>query len=220
MNKKGKIRKIYSWPVIIIVLLYFWPVGLFLIYKRLSLEENKRLAIAEGLEVGSVAWLILSVIVIVMLLLFSGGPVVTFPILLSNGLVSLIMRRISKKIKRQEQYISIIQNREMMLVDELVAASGISYKVVKKDIKKMIRKGNLKNAVFDETKGIIQFHDVISNTSSNVASKELCENMKEQPVSIKLEKYLTRVVSCSDCGAKNVRNHHFQTCEYCGSQVQ
>ena len=40
MNEKGKISGLYSWPVIILALCIFWPVGIFLIIKRVSVDKK------------------------------------------------------------------------------------------------------------------------------------------------------------------------------------
>lgn len=40
MNNNDNISKLYSWPVIIIAFIIFWPVGLFLIYKRNKITKK------------------------------------------------------------------------------------------------------------------------------------------------------------------------------------
>ena len=39
MKENGKIGGLYSWPVIILAFCIFWPVGLFLLIKRISLDK-------------------------------------------------------------------------------------------------------------------------------------------------------------------------------------
>ena len=57
MSKKAnKISLIYSWPVIILITVLFWPVGLFLIIKRISMDKKAALAsgkIIKGLGIAS-----------------------------------------------------------------------------------------------------------------------------------------------------------------------
>lgn len=50
MNEQGKISFIYSWPAIILALWLFWPVGIFLIIKRVSIDKKHRWCQAEYLE--------------------------------------------------------------------------------------------------------------------------------------------------------------------------
>ncbi len=46
MNENGKVGFWYSWPVIILVLCLFWPVGVFLIIKRVS--KDRKTAMSAG----------------------------------------------------------------------------------------------------------------------------------------------------------------------------
>ena len=40
MNENGTVKLIYSWPMIILVLFLFWPVGIFLLIKRISIDKS------------------------------------------------------------------------------------------------------------------------------------------------------------------------------------
>ena len=46
MNENGKISGIYSWPAIILMLIFFWPVGLYLLWKRMAMD--KKTALGSG----------------------------------------------------------------------------------------------------------------------------------------------------------------------------
>ena len=50
MNENGKVGCLYSWPMIIIALCVFWPVGIFLIVKRVSVD--KKAAMGAGKPVS------------------------------------------------------------------------------------------------------------------------------------------------------------------------
>ena len=48
MNENGTIKFIYTWPMIILAIFLFWPVGIFLMIKRISINKNARnIAAAE-----------------------------------------------------------------------------------------------------------------------------------------------------------------------------
>ena len=55
MNNNN-ISKLYSWPVIILALIFFWPLGLFLIIKRTSVDKKAAMAsekLIKGLGIAS-----------------------------------------------------------------------------------------------------------------------------------------------------------------------
>ena len=55
-NKNEKLSGLYSWPVIILALIFFWPLGLFLIIKRASVDKKTAMGsgkLIKGLGIAS-----------------------------------------------------------------------------------------------------------------------------------------------------------------------
>ena len=57
----NKIGGIYSWPVIILALIFFWPLGLFLIIKRTTLDKTAVMkdSSGKGLKITAIVLLVL-----------------------------------------------------------------------------------------------------------------------------------------------------------------
>ena len=54
-NKNNNLGCLYSWPVIIIALVCFWPVGLFLIIKRASVDKKTAMASTKLIKALGIA---------------------------------------------------------------------------------------------------------------------------------------------------------------------
>ena len=55
MNNSEKIGCWYSWPTIIVALILFWPLGLFLLIKRVSIDKKAKLVMGKLVGVLGVA---------------------------------------------------------------------------------------------------------------------------------------------------------------------
>lgn len=52
-NNSDRINPIYTWPVIIIAIILFWPVGIYLIYKRTQINRKTILTTGKGVRIAS-----------------------------------------------------------------------------------------------------------------------------------------------------------------------
>jgi hypothetical protein len=50
-TKNPKIKAAYSWPVIILACIIFWPVGLFLLWRRTSIDKKASLTVGKVVTV-------------------------------------------------------------------------------------------------------------------------------------------------------------------------
>lgn len=221
MNEKGIIRGLYSWPIIILALWIFWPVGIFLIIKRVSID--KKASLVSGKIFG-----ILGIIMYVITGFFGLGVVIcltdmsdpsmveVLPIFLVIaiifGLGGFALQKVSRKIKREaediKKYLSVIVNGNERQIDAIASSIGKPYDVTKNDIQKLINKGYLKNAYINEgaREVVLPSNDVQvqTETSANVTSIGIA----------------TRVVACRCCGANNTISGEAGECEYCGSPLK
>ena len=211
MNEKGKIGGIYSWPVIILALCIFWPIGIFLIIKRVSVD--KKTAMGAGKLIGGIGIASYCIAGIGFLACLGDGfGSDDIGMILFFGIAGFALQKVSQKIKREaediKKYLSVIVNGNERQIDVIASSMGKSYDVAKNDIQKLISKGYLKNAYINEgTREVIlpnnniqeQVGTTTNATANNVTSK---------------------IVACPCCGANNTIIGDMGECEYCGSPLK
>ncbi len=212
MNNNGKVSFWYSWPVIILALCFFWPVGIFLIIKRVSTDRKTAMGAGEligGLGIASYCIAALGLLVCISDG-FAGEDVV---MILFFGAAGFALRKVAKKIKTEaenvKQYLSIIVNGNVRQLDTIASTTGKSYDVVHKDVKKMIDKDYLKNAYIDE--GMREV--VLPNSAPAPQNNVNVATANAVPVQ-------SKIVACSCCGANNTIYGDMGECEYCGSPLK
>ena len=199
-----------SWPFIILICIVFWPVGLFLIWKRTTMD--RKAALLSGISVYILGWICLAIVFLGLLVSLSEGfksddiTTIIFFFLAGVGLIAL-----GKKLKNNaavsKKYISIIVNDGVIDIDNIAAAIPTSYENAKKDLQEMIDKGFFEGAYLNEAERQIVLpkrHEKSSYNDSNGT-----EQIKMQ------------VVTCNGCGAKNsIAVGTVGECEFCGSKIQ
>ena len=122
MNNNGKVEFWYSWPIIILALCIFWPVGVFLIIKRVS--RDKKTAMGASKLIGGLG--IASYCIAVLGLIVSIGEGITgedVGMILFFGAAGFALKRVAKKIKIEaenvKQYLSIIVNGNVRQLDTI-----------------------------------------------------------------------------------------------------
>ena len=212
MNENGKVGFWYSWPVIILALCFFWPVGVFLIIKRVS--KDRKTAMGAGILIGGLGIASYCIAALGLLVCisdgFAGEDVV---MILFFGAAGFALRKVAKKIKTEaenvKQYLSIIVNGNVRQLDTIASTTGKSYDVVHKDVKKMIDKGYLKNAYIDE--GMREV--VLPNNAPAPQNNVNAATANATPVQ-------SKIVACPCCGANNTIYGDMGECEYCGSPLK
>ena len=212
MNNNGKVSFWCSWPIIILALCFFWPIGLYLIIKRVSLDKTAvvKNSSGKGLKITGIVLIVLGGFGILGSFdPFDFGTFVVFVFFIVGGIV--LMNK-AKKIQAEgesvKQYLSIVVNGNVRQLDAIASTTGKSYDVVHNDIKNMIDKGFLKNAYIDEGAREIVLPNAVpttqntANTTANAA-----------PIQ-------SKIVTCPCCGANNTVLGDMGECEYCGSPLQ
>ena len=210
----NKIGGIYSWPVIILALIFLWPVGLFLIIKRTTLDKTAVMkdSSGKGLKITAIVLLVLGGFGIIGSFdPFDFGSLVIFLFFIAGGVILLNK---AKKIKAEgesiKKYLAIIVNGGERQLDAVASATGKQYDVVKNDVQKMIDKGFLKNAYINEnTREVV----LASAASSNV-------NVAQPTGGAAPAAVQTRVIACPCCGANNTISGDIGECEYCGTPLK
>ena len=212
MNENGKVGFWYSWPVIILALCFFWPVGVFLIIKRVSKDRKTAMAadkLIGGLGIASFCMAALGLLVCIS----DGFAGEDVALILFFGAAGFALRKVAKKIKTEaenvKQYLSVIVNGNVRQLDSIASTTGKSYDVVYKDVKNMIDKGYLKNAYIDEGMREVVLANNVPVPQNNV--NDAAANAT--PVQ-------SKIVACPCCGANNTIYGDAGECEYCGSPLK
>lgn len=210
MNEKGKISGLYSWPVIILALCIFWPVGIFLIIKRVSVD--KKTAMGAGKLIGGIGIASYCIAGIGFIACLSDGfGSDDIGMILFFGIAGFALQKVSQKIKREaedvKKYLSVIVNGNERQIDVIASSMGKSYDVAKNDIQKLINKGYLKNAYINEgTREIVL---------PNIIQEQTGDMMNTSSVNVE-----TKIIACLCCGANNTIVGDMGECEYCGSPLK
>lgn len=211
MNENGKLGYLYSWPVIILALCIFWPVGIFLIIKRVSVD--KKTAMGAGKLIGGIGIASYCIAGIGFIACLSDGfGSDDIGMILFFGIAGFVLQKVSQKIKREaedvKKYLSVIVNGNERQIDVIASSMGKSYDVAKNDIQKMISKGYLKNAYINEgTREVVLPNNNIQEqvgTMTNTTANNVT----------------TKIVACPCCGANNTIMGDMGECEYCGSPLK
>ena len=213
MNNK-KFSSLYSWPVIIVALCVFWPVGLFLALRRFSVDKTAMMKTSgKGLKILGIVLIVLGIFGIIGSLdPLSVANIIIFLFFFIGG--GLVLVNKSKKIQAEgdtiKRYLAIIVNNNIKQLDAIAATMGKQYDVVRTDVQKMIDKGFLKNAYINEgTREIVM---TVNNNTDNTFFQAQ-SNVAAAEVEV-------RVVACPCCGANNTVSGAVGECEYCGTPLQ
>lgn len=213
MSNNGKVSFWYSWPAIIIAFFVFWPVGLYLIIKRVSLDKTAALknSSGKGLKVTGIVLIVLGGFGILGSFdPFDFGSLVIFLFFIAGGVV--LMNK-AKKIQAEgesiKQYLAIIVNGNVRQLDAIASTTGKTYDVVHNDVKNMIDKGFLKNAYINE--GMREV--VLPNSTPASQHNVNATTTNAAPVQ-------SKIVACPCCGANNTIYGNIGECEYCGSPLK
>jgi len=211
MNKNN-----LPWSVVIIVLLVFWPVGIYLLFKKLSSDKTSTMSKSSGKKIKIVGWVLIVFGGLALIGSMDGNTEVSTPIIslfMIGGGVMLL--RSAKKTKEEANsfrtYINIIVNNGETHILNIASAVGKSNEQVKIDIKKMIDKGILPTAYIDESR-----NEIILQTRKNTNYQSQTQmGYQSQTQTVK-----QKIVTCPNCGANNaIIEGQIGECEYCATML-
>lgn len=194
----------YSWAVVVIVLIIFWPVGIYLLYRKLSV--NKKSAMSSGKTISIIGWALLAIGVIATIVGPSdpsqavSGRILYLVIFAGGGLAMvLIGLKTQNEARKIRKYIAIIINQNITSIDKISSVMPVEYSIAVKDIQKIIDQGFFGNAYIDYNSRSIQLPKEVEEPE-NAANVE--------------------VVICKSCGASNkITKGAVSNCEYCDSPL-
>ena len=212
-------KKSFSWGIITLLLIFFFPVGIFMIVKKVTTEHFNYAK--NGKTLKTLGWILLCFAAIYLLMFMTGdlvtedGGSIVGPILVviflfgGGGILSLIKgNQYIKKGAKYNRYVSIINTSSDLFIDNIAAAYPTSFEEAAKDLQSMLDDGYFMNSYIDlNRRELIMPQKAI--TSNTIVNQQVAPT-KSQPKSVK----------CQNCGATNtVVPGVVNECEYCGSPL-
>ncbi|QHI72357.1 TFIIB-type zinc ribbon-containing protein [Aminipila terrae] len=194
------ISKWYSWTAIVVFLIIFFPVGMFLLYRRMKTVAGT----GKGVVITGIIF-VLSSMGMIQEEKNAGG----FLMLLIPGLIMVYWGiKAIKDAKKYDQYLTLVDGG-LTSLDGLASAAGRTYDQTIKDLEAMSAMGYFEDLYIDQDR-----RELVSTDDESECEDEDCE--EEQP-----KKSGSSLVKCPNCGANNsVENGSTGICEYCGAVIQ
>lgn len=208
MENKGT-----KWGWIIFWLIIFWPVGLYLLVKKLATDQSALMS-GKTSTLSAVGWVLIAFGVIGFFTELSDTPDATGVILGFLFVIGgvLLLRKVSttkKTAVKYKKYIDTVVNQNIRSIDNIASIVGLPYDVVAKDLQDMINIGYLKDAYIHQ-----------SNREIILKQQEQEPTTYTQGVYTDQTAPQTKAARCPGCGANNVVVvGRVSECEYCSTPI-
>jgi hypothetical protein len=137
-----------SWIPSIIMLVIFWPVGLFMLVKKLQNVSDGSVSASRARPLSVIAWVLMALGV---LALIGSVNISFFPSLfLLIGGVSLFSYsgKLDRARKRYDKYLAVVGNRKVMRLRDIAAAIPVSEEQARQDLEQMIADGRFPEGTY------------------------------------------------------------------------
>lgn len=226
-------RKRTSVAAVVAGIILFFPVGIYLLHKRLT--EDKSEAIKSSRVVKGFGWFFIATGVICMIPTndttsdtagMAANDILALAVIIGIGVFLLYRGRKMKKYgQRYILYNSMICNNRRNL-DDIAASVNIPKVAVIKELQDLINEGYLQGGYIDKVK-----QEVLVPEFSNISPQNITIQLQPEPQSPRPQPQPTatnmqvkapqrRVVICPNCGGNNecVEGTPI-ACEFCGSPI-
>ena len=210
-------NKSFSWGLILLMLILFFPVGIYMIVKKVTTEKFNYINNGKALKVLGWVLIGLGIIYIIPTDSEAGSDTVgsiLFGILLFGGLGALSLLKgfkYEKLGKKYARYVSIVNTTPNTSINAIAAAVPTTYEQAVKDLQSMINSGYFMNTYLDLNRG--ELVRAYSNFPQN--NYNFTPNTAYKP---NLQRISTK---CPSCGApNNIVKGTANECEFCGSPLQ
>lgn len=212
-----------SWGIIILLLILFWPVGLYFLYKKVT--GNKADALKNSKLLHNIGCVFVVFAFIYLLMILTGnatteddsstaGSLYVAIAFFGGGGVFMIYtaKKIKANAEKSKKYIAIVVNNNKTAIDNIAAAIPTSYEQAVKDLQKMIDKGYFLNAYID-----IAQREIVMPERRNT---QLTEPQLYSQINV-VDQPEMKVVICKNCGGNNkIVDGTVCECEFCGSLLK
>jgi len=208
----------YSWPVIILAFIFFWPVGILLIFLK-SKNSSK-----QSVFVGSTnkkRYIIIGAILILGGLSTIGESALFGLFMLVGGIILILYAgKMAKRGVRNRKYIDMIVNQRETSIEKIASVCNVRYDIAVKELNQLQMLGVLKNAIINEGTRTIEMPQApqISQTMQQFQGGfDVFNTFVQADNNVPVE---TVVVACPGCGAKvTLQKGSTATCEYCDTPI-
>lgn len=210
----GKIGFWYTLPAIVLLILFFWPAGIYCYLKRMKMGVT---AAASAAGVGIIFGIINLLMALIMFSTESGDrslDIGTSLYFLIPGLFFLLTGINAQRCKANfEKYERWIEREGLTSIDGLASVVGKSYVKTRRDLQKMIQKGVIRDAFIDDDTRELVF---IGTAEATAAKTAPAVRVSSKGRIVPQEE--AKNVRCPSCGANNkVIPGRNVACEYCGT---
>jgi DNA-directed RNA polymerase subunit RPC12/RpoP len=204
----SKKKKVTSWTLVVILLIFFPLIGFILLIKKLY--EDKEGGYKNSIVARILGGISITLGVLMLMAIIVAGPdtssvMVILIIFIGPGLF-LFMKGLSLKndAVRYEKYIELICHRGVVSIEEIATEVSLTYAKTAKELEGMINVGYLENAYVDHGKMMV----ILKGKEPNAVAG----NRPQQQTS--------KAFVCKNCGGSNVvASGTTVECEYCGSPI-
>jgi len=209
-------KKSLPWGVVIVILIWLFPVGIWLVWRKMSIETLNMQKNGKTLRVIGFIFAGISLMYLVLGLTgelkaedngsIVGGIIIILTLLGGGGLAAIIGgNKYIKNGKKYDKYAAIINAGGENDIDSIAAIYPTSYDEAVDDLQKMIDYGYFSNAYIDQSRRKLILSYSYNDNEENIVYEE-----KQKP----------EVIKCPNCGAVNsITSGKGNKCEYCGSEL-
>jgi len=225
--------------VVILMLFLFWPIGLILLFVKLTSDKRTVLNANCHRPLSRFSFFILFVIIGLVVIqamglvddwiwrwnhfamhelraseLAIGFNITLYPLAGILTILFIILRLVVAKMKRDAQrlkrYIPLIANDNLRNVNEISNALRLPVRTVTGDLRKLCAMGVFPNLLFNPTIGLL--HDRVAHPQHRPPILQPVQPHMHRPAQPQLPPVPSH---CTNCGA--MTNPQMRNCEYCGS---
>jgi hypothetical protein len=228
-----------SWTVVIIMMILFWPIGVFLLISKLANDRTASFGAGAGI-VRFIGYILLFFGVIILLVTISepdmvGASIFASLIFILPGLWLLKKgRQVRAKGNINRRYIDMIINNQVREIPDLAHRMGLPQSVVMDDVQRMINGGMLGRARLNRELRIIQFPKPKPRTEQPTYQRPSTpvrdvptpsrQRPQDRPAPIQqpqheFKPFEPKTIRCSSCSANNFVESLPARCEYCGTSL-
>lgn len=213
-------KKSTSWGTIILMFFLFFPVGIWMLVKKMTDEKYNYIKNGQSLRI--LGWILIGFALVYLIMGITGeiktedgssavGAIVMMVMIFGGGGAFSLYKASSyiKKGKKYSRYVSIINSESDTSIDRIAVAYPTSYEDAVNDIQGMIDDGYFMSAYVDLNNRTLIIPRTGTSTSRSTKQEDTLADRR--PKSIK----------CKNCGATNtIVPGAVAECEYCGSPLE
>lgn len=206
-------KKSPSWVAIVLWFIFFWPVGVYLIWKKLSSDKAAAMKNSKVLRVIGIVFIFFGVVMLSEIGNDAGTALFGFLFYAGGGaLIIWESIKVKQSGERYKKYIDIVINQEQRTIENIASQMGLSYDQTVKGLQKMIDVGYFSGAYIDQAN-----HEIVFPRRQ----QQVAENTYVQQSSSAPSQPQQKAVKCPNCGGNNIITiGRICECDFCGSPIE